>query len=160
MTPCSSLGPQEKDPPSAGTLPRPTTAVWNNLAEAVKRTVAWHRERLAAATDTTVGAELTSDSPNLPVLASAAEPTDRTDRIAQRTQQRYTEIHALLADGVSIGASCARGPVRHFARADTVEELMGPGCQSCWRSSALSRCASWSWSWRVTIRQAASRPVP
>lgn len=104
--------------------------VWNNLANAVKRTVARHREHLAAASDTAADAEpASSDSPNLPVLVSAAEPGDRTDRVAQRTQQRYTEIHALLADGLSIRAICARlelarGTVRRFARADTVEELL------------------------------------
>ncbi|WP_420854088.1 transposase [Saccharopolyspora spinosa] len=57
------------------------------------------------------------------------QPEDRTDRIATRTRERYTAIHALLADGVGIRAisarlHLARGTVRRFARADTVEELL------------------------------------
>lgn len=105
--------------------------VWNNLADAVRRTVAQHREHLVAAADTVLDVAPALDNPDLQpsVLAHAAEPGDRTDRIAQRTRQRYTEIHALLAEGQGLRGICARlglarGTVRRFARADTVEELL------------------------------------
>lgn len=109
--------------------------VWNNLAGAVERTVARHRQDLSAAADAGVDAGTAADNPGdcpdpqPPVPTRTVRPGDRTDRIATRTRQRYTEVHALLAEGLGITAICARlglarGTVRRFARADTVDELL------------------------------------
>ena len=116
--------------------------VWNNLAGAVERTVARHQGCLTAASaveiDSTADATaadavahgdgpLTADGHPQP--ATPAGPGDRTDRWAVRAREHHAAVHALLADGVGIAAICrrlglARGTVRRFARADTVEELL------------------------------------
>lgn len=54
---------------------------------------------------------------------------DRTDRWAVRSRERHAAVHALLADDVTIREigrrlDLARGTVRRFAHADTVEELL------------------------------------
>jgi hypothetical protein len=58
-----------------------------------------------------------------------AGPSIRTDRWAVRARERHAAVHALLAEGVGIKEigrrlGLARGTVRRFARADTVEELL------------------------------------
>lgn len=123
--------------------------LWHNLADAVERTVVRHRAGLAAAVDTehdprdnaTTGGEPgfdpapdTASESDLerpdPAAASAGSVRgERTDRIATRTRERYTAVHALLDDGRSIRTiaerlGIARGTVRRFARAATVEELL------------------------------------
>lgn len=113
--------------------------VWNNLADAVERTVARHKDCLAAALavqiedDVDNGETQLSDSQldldaNRP-LSPSTEPGDRTDRWAVRARERHKAVHALLAEGVGINAICrrldlARGTVRRFARAQTAEELL------------------------------------
>ncbi|MEV5542346.1 ISL3 family transposase [Saccharopolyspora shandongensis] len=108
--------------------------VWNNLAGAVERTVARHQKCLNAAVD--AGADSGPDTDHqhgqdehVTAQLRPVQPEDRTDRIATRTRERYTAIHALLAEGVGIRAisaqlGLARGTVRRFARADAVEELL------------------------------------
>jgi len=116
--------------------------VWHNLADAVERTVSRHQGCLPAAleadtdpdpqdTDAEAGADQPADQDDHTVVPAAMPtcPSERTDRIASRTRERYTAIHALLAEGVGIKAICAqlglaRGTVRRFARADAVEELL------------------------------------
>ena len=116
--------------------------VWNNLGGAVERTVSRHRMHLRAAAGHDAagndrmdahraGADILDDClvPQPPVPAQSVEPQVRTDRIAIRTRQRYLQVHALLGRGLAIRAigarlGLARGTVRRFARADTVEELL------------------------------------
>lgn len=114
--------------------------VWHNLAGAVERTVARHRNglhaTLGAHSDTAfepdTGAEFEDDQPHaapVTLSASARLAGERTDRIASRTRERYAAVHALLDDGLGIRAiaerlGLARGTVRRFARATTVEELL------------------------------------
>jgi hypothetical protein len=124
--------------------------LWHNLADAVERTVARHRASLAAAVDTAhdprddggTGNESSFDPapgpesdrdlerPDRAAAAPARSVGDeRTDRIATRTRGRYAAVHDLLADGQSIRSiadrlGIARGTVRRFARAATVEELL------------------------------------
>ena len=72
--------------------------LWHNLGDAVERTVARHREHLPAAV---------AQTPD-PAPATAPQPVrppavPRTGRIADRTRNRHTEVHRLLAGGHSIG---------------------------------------------------------
>ncbi|MEV5540114.1 ISL3 family transposase [Saccharopolyspora shandongensis] len=114
--------------------------VWNNLAGAVEKAVAKHQKCLQAAVDVVtdsgtaesaadseVDGQHTTDDPAL--VSGPVQPADRTDRIASRTRERYAAVHALLEEGVGIRAiaarlGLARGTVRRFARAETVEELL------------------------------------
>lgn len=111
--------------------------VWHNLAEAVERTVARHQDCVTAAlairTDSNAEGEAVGDGQpdpdEQPRPATPVAPADRTDRWALRARERHVAVHALLAQGVAITAICrqlglARGTVRRFARADTVEELL------------------------------------
>jgi len=116
--------------------------IWNNLAGAVERSVARHHGCLTAAVAVDSAANSDSDDaaddagegdgqagadPQQPTMRGG--PDDRTDRWAVRARERHAAIHALLAEGVGITAICrrlglARGTVRRFARADTVQELL------------------------------------
>jgi transposase len=115
--------------------------VWHNLAGAVERTVARHRDfldaALAAGTGSGTDCEIdrgSSEHVGRPVMPAQLEDartdrTERTDQIASRTRERYAAIHALLNEGVGIRAiaerlGLARGTVRRFARAATPEELL------------------------------------
>lgn len=110
--------------------------IWHNLGEAVERVVARHRDTLVAAAEQ-AQADAPSASepdiatqPEIPVTSARTElPADRTDKWAVRARERYATIHALLDDGVSILAisarlGLARGTVRRFARAASLEELL------------------------------------
>jgi transposase len=114
--------------------------VWRNLGEAVERAVARHRSCLTAAltidpeshiegTDGASRGENSRDPDDHRAAATPAEPSDRRDQWALRARERHAAVHTLLAEGVGIRAICgrlglARGTVRRFARADTVEELL------------------------------------
>jgi transposase len=96
--------------------------LWHNLCEAVEKTVVAHRAELCAP-------EPDQDHPTLvgeaPVLASPPE-----NRLAVRTQERYTAVQELLAAGKSLSAigrilSLDRRTVRRFAQAGEVEQLLG-----------------------------------
>ncbi|WP_283780412.1 ISL3 family transposase [Nocardia sputi] len=104
--------------------------IWRNLGEAVERTVARHRASLAAAiTDSEP-----RDRPALTEVAAEIHrgplaPHQRQDRTAVRTRQRWSEVHALLAQGETIRAisrqlGLARGTARRFARAESADELL------------------------------------
>jgi transposase len=117
--------------------------LWHNLADAVDRTVARHRDCLSAAlavsedtedagqkTDVDGGEVLDHLGPDDdPRPGPPAGSPDRTDRWAVRARERHASVHALLAEGVGIKEICrrlglARGTVRRFARATAVEELL------------------------------------
>ncbi|MFE3281470.1 ISL3 family transposase, partial [Nocardia sp. NPDC059239] len=110
--------------------------IWHNLGEAVERVVARHRDCLTAvAEDAMVDAEPGGEpdiaaQQEIPVTGTSIEsPAERTDKWAVRARERYAAVHALLDDGVSILAigarlGLARGTVRRFARAASVEELL------------------------------------
>ncbi|WP_306371932.1 ISL3 family transposase [Nocardia sp. CC216A] len=104
--------------------------IWHNLGEAVERVVARYRNHLDTLTDTEGDTDPEStDRQEIPIIPEAVAPADRTDKWAVRTRERYATVHALLADGVSLRSvgtqlGLARGTVRRFARAVTVEELL------------------------------------
>lgn len=119
--------------------------VWNNLAGAVERTVSRHQQHLCAAVvhtaiepgiDASAAGEPTgrtnSDGPQEPAVLPGAPlcPADRTDRVATRTRERHTAVHALVEQGMGIRTiagrlGLARGTVRRFARATTPDDLLG-----------------------------------
>ncbi|WP_280385066.1 ISL3 family transposase, partial [Nocardia wallacei] len=104
--------------------------IWHNLGEAVERTVARHRASLPAA----IPAPAPQDRPDIAAVAAETlpgpvTPGERQDRTAVRTRQRWTEVHALLAQGTSILAigrelGLSRGTTRRFARAESADELL------------------------------------
>lgn len=108
--------------------------LWHNLADAVERTVASHRDCLIAALtvpeDTDDAGQTTDvDEADDPQPVSPDGPADRTDRWAVRARERHSAVHALLAEGLAIREVCrrlslSRGTVRRFARATIVEELL------------------------------------
>jgi transposase len=102
--------------------------LWRNLAEYVEKTVARHHRCLSA-------------TPAAPAAPSAPAPD--LDRVAvdamvrraehgllvPRTRQRYDQVQTLLAQGLTIRGiqrrlGLARGTVRRFARAGSVDELL------------------------------------
>ncbi|MFI5719037.1 ISL3 family transposase [Nocardia sp. NPDC051750] len=103
--------------------------IWHNLGEAVERVVARHRDCLSAAADIEFDAAPGHQSHPAQTSEVNEPPPGRTDKWAVRTRERYAAVHALLGEGVSIRAigvqlGLARGTVRRFARADSVEELL------------------------------------
>ncbi len=109
--------------------------IWHNLGEAVERVVARHRDCLTIAEHTMIDAESAGEldvaaHQEIPITGVGIEsPAERTDKWAVRARERYAAVHGLLDDGVSILAigarlGLARGTVRRFARAASVEELL------------------------------------
>lgn len=105
--------------------------VWHNLGEAVERVVARHRDSLDAAVraDCDAEPEIVREKEDPVAPGPVTAPATRTDKWALRARERYAAVHTLLDDGVSIRAigiqlGLARGTVRRFARAATVEELL------------------------------------
>jgi transposase len=101
--------------------------LWHNLAEHVEKTVARHHRCLTTSTTDAVA------SPPRPDLAGvAAQVTvQRAEQglLVPRTRQRYEQVQTLLAQGMTIRSiqrtlGLARGTVRRFARAVTVDELL------------------------------------
>jgi transposase len=101
--------------------------VWNNLAAAVERTIAQHRGCLRH--PDTPDRYHKPDSDDESATTPVDTPPARTDRIASHTRERHAVIHDLVGDGFGISAisaklGLARGTVRRFARATTVDELL------------------------------------
>lgn len=108
--------------------------LWHNLADAVERTVARHRDCLSAALtvpedtdDAGQNTDVEGDGDAQPVPPDGS--VERTDRWAVRVRERHVAVHTLLAEGVGIREVClrlslSRGTVRRFARATIVEELL------------------------------------
>ncbi|WP_066370359.1 ISL3 family transposase [Herbidospora mongoliensis] len=105
--------------------------LWRNLGDAVERTVAKHRASLRELPRFETGpvpAE-PANSPAAPDAAPSAVPRTRQDRVAIRTRQRHTEIHDLIAQGLTLREiarelTLGRNTVRRFARAASPEELL------------------------------------
>jgi transposase len=107
--------------------------LWHNLAEHVEKTVARHHRCLS----------VTPATPSAPATESARVPAPDLNQVAvdavarraergllvPRTRQRYDQVQALLAQGVTIRSiqrrlGLARGTVRRFARAASIDELL------------------------------------
>nr|WP_280175170.1 ISL3 family transposase [Micromonospora cremea] len=100
--------------------------LWHNLAEHVEKTVARHHRCLTVAPPqpaSTATADLTQ------VAVDATAQRAEQGLLVPRTQRRYEQVQALWAEGHSIREitrrlDLARGTVRRFARADSVDELL------------------------------------
>jgi transposase len=93
--------------------------LWHNLAEHVEKTIARHQKCLAAP----------NDSPAEPPTPPQQQTTLSKSRLLERTRQRHEAVRALRARGFTITAithelGLARGTVRRFVRADTVDSLL------------------------------------
>lgn len=100
--------------------------LWHNLAEHVEKTVAGHRKCLAISADP----EHSDRAGDMP---SASPDRAGEGRLARRARERFTAVHALHSQGLSALAitrelGLARGTVRRFLRAATVEEVVAVGC--------------------------------
>jgi transposase len=102
--------------------------LWHNLAEHVEKTVGRHHSCVKEHLTTPPPQD--NSEPDLDQLAGDAAD-DRADRstLVMRTRQRYDAIHTLRTQGKSIRAishelGLARGTIRRFARAASVEELL------------------------------------
>jgi transposase len=104
--------------------------LWHNLGQATERIVARHRAAIGPTEPTPTpapanhGTELTAAPEETPPA-----PADRQDRTAQRTRDRFRQIHDLLDQGTNLRAIAiklrlSRGTVRRFARAETAEQLL------------------------------------
>jgi DNA-binding NarL/FixJ family response regulator len=99
--------------------------LWKNLGEHAEKTVARHlRCLLAARAEPEVEV---ADSEQIALPAPVYRSEQRL--LAPRTRQRYQQVQELLAQGVTIRAiarelGLARGTVRRFARASSVDELL------------------------------------
>ncbi|MGN9779429.1 transposase [Micromonospora sp. H33] len=101
--------------------------LWHNLAEHVEKTVARHHRCLAVVPQVQSALPVTADLHQLAIDATA----NRAEQglLVPRTRRRYEQVQALLAEGQSIREitrrlGLARGTVRRFARATTVDELL------------------------------------
>lgn len=103
--------------------------LWHNLAEYVEKTVAHHHSCLKQ--HPAGPALLAAQAPDLEqVAADAAAEHAQRGKLVERTRSRYIQVQALLAEGKGIKAivrelGLARETVRRFARATSVEELLG-----------------------------------
>ncbi|MFE2726680.1 transposase [Kitasatospora sp. NPDC059327] len=96
--------------------------LWQNLADAVEKTVLQHRALLPE-----------PQPPSSPARAVvlppiAAEPR-RTGRLSDRVREQHAAVHALRQDGFSLRViarklGLARGTVRRLARAKDPDELL------------------------------------
>jgi transposase len=103
--------------------------LWHNLAEHVEKTVARHHSCLKQQPADPIPA--VGEAPDLErVAADAVAEHAQRSRLVERTRSRYEQVQALLAEGKGIKAivrelDLARETVRRFARAASVEELLG-----------------------------------
>jgi transposase len=102
--------------------------LWRNLGDHVEKTVARHHACL-----TTDPAEPAAGDPDTIGLQQAARDHAiahaEAGRLAPRVRQRFDQIQQLQAQGLGVKAiarrlGLARGTVRRFARASTVDELL------------------------------------
>jgi transposase len=104
--------------------------LWHNLAEHVEKTVARHHRCLTTSPASTVAPPPTPPTPDLAqVAAQITVARAEQGLLVPRTRHRYEQVHTLLAQGMTIRGiqrqlGLARGTVRRFAHATSVDELL------------------------------------
>ena len=96
--------------------------LWQNLADAVEKTVLQHRALLLEP------APAAESAPTVALASVSSEPR-RTGRLSDRVREQHTAVHALMEDGFSLRViarrlGLARGTVRRLARANDPDELL------------------------------------
>ncbi|MCU7821118.1 ISL3 family transposase [Kitasatospora sp. DSM 101779] len=96
--------------------------LWQNLSDAVEKTVLQHRALLPEAAPSTLSAKEV-------VFPSVAAEPRRTGRLSDRVREQHATVHALMEDGFSLRViarrlGLARGTVRRLARAKDPDELL------------------------------------
>ncbi len=109
--------------------------LWHNLAQHVEKAVTRHRDCLAEPTPEPEPDPVVDPAPAVdPDLERAAthasQAREQQSLLAARTRHRYEAVQALHAAGKGIKAimdelGLAKGTVRQFVRAGSVEELLG-----------------------------------
>ena len=107
--------------------------LWHNLAGYVEKTVGRHRGCWMTdhAEDKGLGSSDAAESrPAQPVVLDGEMAQPAESRLVIRTRERYAAVQDLLGAGESLSAMCRilsldRKTVQRFARAGTVEELLG-----------------------------------
>jgi transposase len=99
--------------------------LWHNLAQHVEKAVARHQRCLALPPEPPPP-QPTRDPETVAAHAAVAA---RDGRLAQRTRDRFEQVHRLLNEGRSIKAivrdlGLARETVRRYARATNIEDLI------------------------------------
>jgi transposase len=102
--------------------------LWHNLADHVEKTVTRHH-RCLTEQDLTEPTDTPAASDPGQIAVDAAAHRADAGLLVPRTRHRYEAVQRLLAEGKSIRAimrelGLARGTVRRFARAATVDELL------------------------------------
>ncbi|GAA4384073.1 hypothetical protein GCM10023088_51990 [Actinomadura verrucosospora] len=100
--------------------------LWRNLGDAVERAVARHRRHLHVLNEKAQVSEAS------PARRTSRFPEGRNDRVAVRTRQRHTAVHALLTQGRTImqiadELQLSRNTIRRFARAADPDLLLVHG---------------------------------
>ncbi|WP_258907798.1 ISL3 family transposase [Actinokineospora sp. UTMC 2448] len=104
--------------------------LWHNLGQAAERVVARHRAAIQPTDPTATPAPPSrSEGSVAPPGSRPPAPADRQDRTAQRTRDRFRQVHDLLEQGTGLRGIAtklrlSRGTVRRFARAETAEQLL------------------------------------
>ncbi|MFF2956767.1 ISL3 family transposase [Kitasatospora sp. NPDC057965] len=96
--------------------------LWQNLADAVEKTVLQHRVLLPEP------APAAESVPTVALAPVGSEPR-RTGRLSNRVREQHASVHALMEDGFSLRViarrlDLARGTVRRLARAKDPDELL------------------------------------
>ena len=112
--------------------------LWHNLAEHVEKTVARHRSCWTQPAEPRAAAEPSTEPSTEPEVVPALQQLAEQAAIARReasalvtrTRERYTVVQNLRAQGKGIKTimrelGLAKETVRRFARATTVEDLLG-----------------------------------
>lgn len=122
----------EKDPDNREPRRRPTSTLWKNLGEHVKKTVTAHHSCLRQAAREAIrdAEQAWAARPGPDELAEAAHQRRLDDTvIARRIRRTFAEVQQLKADGLGIrqikrATGMAKGTVACYYHATSIDELL------------------------------------